>query len=148
MEINIDIAVGQLVEWLKEDIESNENPQFGINANRTFLVGSVADESAGLSEDDELASMSTVGHLEVKPLGENIGKWLLRIRVEDTIGPHLPEEGSVPDEPEEMTLEAFEKDFILPDRGNAFIILHAETQESKELFDALAADLLTDRHIK
>ncbi len=148
MEINIDIAADHLVEWLKKDLESSEIPRFEINATRTFLGGSIADESFGLSEDDELASMSTVGHLEVKPLGENIGKWLLSVRVEDTIGPHLPEEGSVPDQPEEMTLEAFEKNFIFPDSGNTFITLHTQTQVGKDLFDAVTADLLIDRHIK
>ena len=65
------------------------------------------------------------------------------MRVEDIIGPDLLEEGSVHDEPEGMTLHAFETDFILPDRGNISLILEAETQESMDLFDAFLTDLLT-----
>ncbi|GAB4349432.1 MAG: hypothetical protein Kow0026_04840 [Oricola sp.] len=145
MEYELDMDPRHLVEWLKADMRSGGAGRFEISATRTFVEepGLAGD---GASAEDESATMTAVGELEVRPKLDSSGKWVVRIRVEDVVGPHLPEEGSVPDEPEELSLEGFETDFILPDRGTVFATLETATDEDRDLFARFAEDLGTDRH--
>ena len=146
MEYNLDIATGHLVQWLKAYFATSTEPMLEVSARRTFTAEPIAEDAADVSRDDEVSLMTAIGVLEVTPAGNSHGKWLLSIRVEDSLGSHLPEQGSVPDTPEEMNLEAFETEFILPDRGVSFVTLEAETQEIRDAFDAFLADVVTDRH--
>ncbi len=146
MEYNLDIATGHLVQWLKTHLAAGTEPLLEISAHRTITTEPIADDAADVSKGDEVSLITAIGILEVSPAVNSHGKWLLRLRVEDTLGTHLPEEGSVRDAPEEMTLEAFETEFILPDRGATFVTLEAETQEIRDAFDAFLADVVTDRH--
>ncbi len=43
-------------------------------------------------------------------------------------------------------LDAFDADFVAPDRGTAYIAVYAETPEAKKAFDRIFDDLITDRH--
>lgn len=72
--------------------------------------------------------------------------WLLQVRVEDVVGPHAPEDESVPDIPEEIDLDDFSAEFIAPDRGTIYVTVDAETPEAKRRFDRMFADLIRDRH--
>ena len=79
------------------------------------------------------------------PAGEGDG-WRLTVRVEDVVGPHTPEEESVPDSPEEIALDDFGADFIAPDRGTAYVSVITETSEAKHRFGQIFADLVRGRH--
>lgn len=146
MEYDLDISTGHLVQWLKKYLAASTEPMLEISASRTFFAEPIAPAAADISKDDEVSLIASIGILEITPKESFNGKWLLRMRVEDTLGSHLPEHGPVPDVPEEMTLEAFETEFILPDRGATFVTLEAETQEIRDAFDAFLADVETDRH--
>lgn len=146
MEYELNIDSQHLIEWLKEDVKTTGTPRFEIAATRTFVAEPISNEDAAVSEDVEVQFLATVGDLEVSPRNIGLGTWTLRVRVEDVLGPHLPEDGSVSDEPEEMTLDAFEADFILPNRGATFVTLVAETQKNKDAFDRFRSGLLIDRH--
>ena len=146
MEYNLDISTGHLVQWLKTHLSASADPMLEISARRTITTEPIADDAADVSKGDEVSLTTAIGILEVSPAVDSHDKWLLRLHVEDTLGTHLPEEGSVHDAPEEMTLEAFETEFILPDRGATFVTLEAETQEIRDAFDAFLADVVTDRH--
>ena len=47
---------------------------------------------------------------------------------------------------EESDLETFETDFILPDRGTAYVSVDSEMEEGKQRFDRLYGELIRDRH--
>ena len=146
MEYDLDVSTGHLVQWLKKHLAASTEPMLEISANRTYITESIADDAADVCKDDEVSLIATIGILEITPKESFNDKWLLRIRVEDILGSHLPEQGSVPNAPEEMTLEAFETEFILPDRGATFVTLEAETQAIRDAFDAFLADVEADRH--
>lgn len=146
MEYELDIDPRHLVEWLKADALSAAAGRFEVSATRNFVEEPGVPDSGSSSAEDEAAAMTAVGILEVRPKLDSSGRWVVRIRVEDVIGPHLPEEGSVPNEPEELSLEGFETDFLLPDRGAAFATLEVETEADRERFVSFANELRTDRH--
>jgi hypothetical protein len=145
-EYGLDVTADQVMHWLKDNLAAGGKRMLEVRATREYVSDPEAKiEEAGLSEDTEVASLTTVGTLEAKPSGV-MGGWVLRMRVEDEVGPHLPEDESVRDLPEEIDLDAFDTDFVAPDRGTAYIAVYAETQEAKKAFDRVFNDLITDRH--
>ncbi len=143
-EFGLDVAADQIVHWLKDKLVAGRTFQF--RATREYSAEPVGNrEEAGLSEETEAASLMTIGELEVWPAGAGDG-WCLQVRVEDIVGPHTPEEESVPGRPEEIDLDDFEAEFISPDRVTAYVSVTAETPEAKRRFDRVFADLIRDRH--
>jgi hypothetical protein len=145
-EYQLDVTAEQIVHWLKDDLAAGRRQLLEIRATREYISEPVANlEEAGLSEDAEVTSLATVGILEVMPSGVE-DSWVLRVRVEDVVGPHVPEDESVPDLPEEIELDVFDAEFVAPDRGTAYIALCAETPKAKRAFDRIFSDLISDRH--
>jgi len=141
----LDAAADQVVHWLIEEMKDGRRA-WQVRATRTYIQDPEANlESFGLSPEADVASLIAVGSLEADLLGEHPA-WCLRLRVEDVVGPHTPEDESVPDAPEEIDLETFEAEFILPDRGTAYVSVDAETEEGKRQFDLLYAEMIRDRH--
>lgn len=145
-EYELDVTADQIVQWLKDELAAGRMRTLETRATREYVSEAVANlEETGLSKDAEVASLTTVGILEVKPAGvEN--NWLLRVRVEDVVGPHVPEDESAPDLPEEIDIDTFDAEFISPDRGTAYIALYAETPKAKMNFDRVFSELISDRH--
>jgi len=145
-EYPLDVTVDQIVHWLKDEFRAGSERTVDVRATREYVSEPVANlDEAGLSEDTDVSSMTTVGVLEVTPSGDG-ARWLLQARVEDVVGPHVPEDESVPDIPEEIDLEAFDREFVAPDRGTAYVTLYAETPKTKKAFDEIFVDIITDRH--
>ncbi len=136
-EYEIDVAADQIVHWLRDEAASKSR-EYAADAIASF-------EAAGISADTDVASLVTVGTLEVRPAGGK-GGWLLQLRVEDVVGPHVPEDESVPDGPEEIDLDGFYDDFVAPDRGTVSATVTIETPQAKRRFDRIFGDLVRDRH--
>jgi hypothetical protein len=145
-EYGLDVTADQIVHWLKDDLAAGRRQPLEIRATREYISEPVANlEEAGLSEDAEVDSLTTVGILEAKLFGVE-DSWVLRVRVEDEVGLHVPEDESVPDFPEEIDLDTFDADFVAPDRGTAYVTLYADTPQAKKAFDRVFAELIVDRH--
>ncbi|MGA9549907.1 MAG: hypothetical protein WBS14_19880, partial [Rhodomicrobium sp.] len=74
--------------------------------------------------------------------------WVLRIRVEDRIGPRAPEDEDAPEGEEELDLQTFEADFIVPERGTAEVSLEAEDAHAKASFTKFLNHMLRNEHKK
>jgi len=145
-EYGIDVDAGQIVHWLMDDLAAGKQSRLDIRATREYAAEPVADpEQAGLGEDEEAAVLTTVGRLEVRPAGGEPA-WVMRLRVDDVLGPHLPDDESVPEDPEEIDIEAFFENFVVPDRGTFYASVEVETPEAKQALDRLLAEMITDRH--
>jgi hypothetical protein len=147
MEREIDLAPQHLIDWLKADLAGGGPRRLAVHATREFLAedGPVAAE--GLDAEDEMVVLTTVGLLEVAP-ATGSARWVLRLRVEDAFGSHLPDEGSVPDGPEEIGLEEFAACF-LPDGDagvTATVTLETGTPADGRGFERVFARILADRH--
>jgi hypothetical protein len=143
----VDLDVRQIVRWLIDE-QRRGTLDLNVFASRSYMVEAVAqDESQRLGEEEseDLNDILSVGVLEVTPAGQKNG-WLLRIRVEDRIGPRLPEDKDAPEDEEALDLETFEAEFITPERGAADIVLHAEDHHAKARFTRLFKEMLRDEH--
>jgi hypothetical protein len=145
-EYGLDVDAGQIVRWLKDDQAAGRRRKLEVRATREYADEAVTDpDEAGIGEDQDIATLTTVGTLEVRPLGvEHV--WALRVRVDDVIGSHLPEDESVPEDAEEIPLDTFYTDFIAPDRGTIYVSVTTETAQAKTAFDRILSEIITDRH--
>lgn len=145
-EYGLDVDAGQIVHWLKDDAAAGRRRKLYVRATREYSADPVENpEENGLGDDEEAAVLATTGILEVRPRDvEHV--WVLQIRIEDVVGPHVPEDESVPEDAEEIDLDAFLVDFILPDRGTVDVTVKAETVAAKRAFDRLLNEIITDRH--
>lgn len=143
----LDLSAVQIVHWLRDE-KAEGRPSMNIRATREYVFEPPAQRAEGRSSDEaDAIEVTTVGTLEVMPLDTH-GDWQLQVRVEDVVGPHLPEDEAVPDQVEEIDFDDFYEDFIAPDRGTVYVTVSADTPEGKQHFDRLFADLIRDRHAK
>ncbi len=145
-EYALDVDAGQIVHWLMDDAKSAGRAKLDVRATREYADEPVPSPAeAGIGEDEDVSTLTTVGLLEVRPL-ESAHRWVMRILIEDVIGPHVPEDESAPEDAEEIDLAAFYRDFISPDSGTAFVSVLSETAEDKHAFDLLLRDIIMDAH--
>jgi len=144
----VDLDASQIVRWLIEE-QRRGTLQFSITATRSYVVE--AFERADLDQMGEdaadLNDVLAIGALEVRPPNGKNG-WLLRIRVEDRVGPRLPEDEDAPEGEEELDLQTFEADFIVPERGTAEVSLEAEDAHAKASFTKFLNHMLRNEHKK
>jgi hypothetical protein len=142
----VDLDARQIVLWL---IEEKRRGVLGFRpvATRSYVSEEVTDSgSQRLNEDaGDLNGVFALGLLEITPPGGH-GGWTLRIRVEDRLGPRLPDEGDAPEGEQEIDLAAFAAEFILPERGTAEVELDAADAHAKASFSRLFKQMLTDKH--
>jgi hypothetical protein len=145
-EYQLDVSADQIVRWLKGEIAAGRPLE--IRASREYVAEPLAErEDAGLTEETEAAVLTTVGTLEAWPVGRR-DAWRLQLRIEDVMGPHLPEDESVPEEAEDIDLDTFEAEFVKPDRGTAFASVIVDSPASKRSFDQAFRRLVRDRHAR
>ncbi|MGO9171340.1 MAG: hypothetical protein ACLP7P_05170 [Rhodomicrobium sp.] len=142
----VDLEARQIVRWLVEE-QRRGTLQLNALATRSYVVeGLEEQESQRLGEEDEdLNDVLAIGLLEIRPPAAKDG-WVLRVRVEDRIGPRLPEDEDAPEGEEEIDLATFEAEFFQPERGTAEVLLDAEDAQAKARFTRVLKQMLNDKH--
>ncbi|HVL19893.1 MAG TPA: hypothetical protein VM422_02725 [Amaricoccus sp.] len=143
MEREIDVSARHLIDWLRADPAG-----LTVRATREYLwdgapLAGDPEEAAGLDSDDEIEVATTVGLVEVRP--ERGSGWVLRVRVENPLACHLPEDGSVADEPEEIGLDEFEACFLGDEAEDGAVTVEADRNPDARAFDKVLAAILASR---
>jgi hypothetical protein len=127
----VDIDPGQVVRWIKTEEERSPSA-FRITARRRREVRDIPVRPAlhlGDEEREDLSEIATVATLEIAP-GQATDGWLLRIVVEDEIGPHVSDGETVSETEQQIDLGTFYHEFIRSGRGNANITGEVEGVEA------------------
>lgn len=143
----VDVEAKQIVRWLMDE-KRRDALGLLVTATRSYQgnpLGPSEDSRLGETEREDLSEVTEVGLLEVTPR-QRPGRWTLRIRVEDDIGPGLPEDEPVPAGEEEIDLATFYEEFVGQDRGLAEVSAEAEGYDGKESLVRLLDAILKDRH--
>jgi len=147
MEREIDVSARHLIDWLRAGPAG-----FAVRATREYLwdsepAASGPGEPAGLDSEDEIEVATTVGLVEVRPArhAEAGCGWVLRVRVENPLACHLPEDGSVADEPEEIDLDEFEACFLGDEAEDGAVTVEADRNPDARAFDKVLAAILASR---
>lgn len=142
----LDIDAQQIVRWLLDE-ERRGTKRFTVVATRSYLVEPLTEaERQGLGEEEaeDLSDVLAIGVLEVRQQAD--AGWVLRLRVEDRIGPRSPvEEEEFAEEEEQIELEAFEAEFIRPERGIADVSLEVRDAQAEGRFTRLFKAMLRDK---
>jgi hypothetical protein len=145
--IEVDVDAKQIVRWLLEE-ERIENFGLLVTATRSYerVEFTPGEESTlGDQEGEELSEINEVGLLEVMPRKEP-GRWALRIRVTDDIGPRVPDDEAAPIKDEEIDLATFHTEFIESDRGFTEVTAEVKDRTANADLTNLIEAIVTDRH--
>jgi hypothetical protein len=128
----VDIDPGQVVRWIKAEHERSLS-KFRITATRSREGREISirpEVHLGDEEREDLNEIATIATLEIAPAHAADG-WLLRIVVEDEIGPRISEGETASAAEQQIDLGTFYHEFIRPGRGNANITGEVEGPEAR-----------------
>jgi hypothetical protein len=97
----------------------------------------------GVEEREDLSEIATIATLEIAPAHAADG-WLLRVIIEDEIGPTISEMTSAAEQ--KIDLGTFYHEFIRPGRGSANITAEVEGPAAKARLDYLLQTVEKDSH--
>jgi len=118
----VDIDPAQIVRWVKAEQETSPTT-FRITAMRSREVQEIPvrrELHLGDEEREDLSEIETVATLEIAP-AQTMDGWVLRIIVEDEIGPRISE-GQTSVAEQQIDLGTFYHQFIRPGRGTAIAV--------------------------
>jgi hypothetical protein len=143
----IDVDPAQVVRWLKVEFEAAPSA-FRIDARRSREVREIPvrrEDHLGDQEREDLSEVASVATLEIAPARASEG-WLLRIIVEDEIGPRLSDRAVVAEGEQRIDLGTFYNEFIRPRRGNAYAVSEVEGPDARVRVARLLDAIETNRH--
>jgi hypothetical protein len=143
----LDIDPAQVVRWVKAENETSP-PTFRITARRSREVRDLpvrGEFHLGDEEREDLSEIATVATLEITPIHASEG-WLLRIVVEDEIGPRISAGEITTDGERQIDLGTFYDEFIRPGRGTANIMAEVESPEGRAHLTRLLGAIEKNRH--
>jgi hypothetical protein len=142
MEAEIDLTAERLIRWLRAEL-GRGTPRVAARCSREFVAESTDGPVAAGDEYGDLSATVTVGLIELTPAGGQ-GGWRLTLRLEDPLGAHLPEDGSVPEGPEPLTFADFEAAFAAADDLETSVTLEADGPDARRKAERIIAHILAD----
>jgi len=130
-EWSIDVLPGQILRWAREDAAAR-HPRLWVRAGREYAVKS--DDFARISDDDDVNLVETLGVLEVSPIGGKDG-WTLLLRAQGTEELRPAGEGDSFDPDAEMSLEAFESQFLDAEHGEVEVAVQVDDAAARRRFE-------------
>jgi hypothetical protein len=143
----VDIDPTQVVRWVKAESETSPST-CKIVARRSREVRDIPIRSElhlGDEEREDLSEIATIATLEIAPMHASEG-WLLRVVVEDEIGPRITEGGMTSEGEQQIDLGTFYHEFIRPVRGSASIVVEVEGPEARAHVTRLLGTIEKNRH--
>jgi len=143
----VDIDPAQVVRWVKAEHETSPST-FKIAARRSREVREIParrELHLGDEEREDLSEIATVATLEIAPVHAADG-WLLRIVVEDEIGPRISEGEMTSESEQQIDLGTFYHEFIRLGRGSPNITGEVDGPGAKDRLTRLLQMIETNRH--
>jgi len=129
----VDLLPGDVVRWARMDAQQS-TPEFWVQASKQYTAETDFDRTAyRIGADVDVALVSVHGLLEVSPRHEP-GGWTLQLRADDVVG-LLPSGADEDFEDEsDMPLEAFEEEFLIPEKGEVEVMVLADDDDAWQRF--------------
>jgi hypothetical protein len=143
----IDADPEQVGRWLKAECEAMPSA-FRIAARRTREVREIPirrENHLGDQEREDLSEVATVATLEFAPVRASDG-WLLRIVVEDEVGPRISDRDTAGGGEQQIDLRTFYNEFVRPGRGCASVVAEVEGPAARARVTRLLDAIETNRH--
>ena len=143
----VDIDPKQVVQWLVAEHEVAPSG-FRIQARRSIETRDIPLQKElhlGDEEREDLSEVATVATLEIAPVHAGDG-WLLKVVVEDELGPRGPERAAAVESDEQIDLGAFYSQFIRPGRGTANVVAEVENSTAEARLSRLLGAIERNQH--
>lgn len=147
----VDIEPEQLIRWIIAEREKAAS-QFVTVAScvkETRDIPLKKELRLGEEAREDVSEIVTLATLKITPARPNDG-WSLSVVVEDDLGPSVSEEDVEAEEgeEEEIDIDTFYNEFIVPGRGSANVVAEVKNAVAKQHLSRLLADIVRDRHAK
>jgi hypothetical protein len=119
-----------------------------ISARRAVNVREVPDRAElhlGDEEREDLSEVETIATLEISPARASDG-WLIKVVVDDEIGPRLPDRAGSIEGEQQIDLGTFYHQFIKPGRGITTATAEVLDAEAERRLAHLLDAISTNRH--
>lgn len=143
----LDLDPGQIVRWLVDEHKGSPSA-FKISARRAVDVREVPDRAElhlGDEEREDLSEVETIATLEISPARASDG-WLIKVVVDDEIGPRLPDREAGIEPEQQIDLGTFYHQFIKSSRGIATATAEVQDAEAERRLTHLLDSISTNRH--
>ncbi len=143
----LDVDPGQIARWLTEE-HARSRSTFKISARRTVGVRELPAATKlhlGDEEREDLSEVETIAILEIAPVRASDG-WLIKVVVNDEIGPQLPDRAANIEGEQQIDLGTFYQQFIKPGRGIATATAEVVDAKAKRKVNQLLNFISTNRH--
>jgi len=145
----VDIDPEQVVRWVKAECDAAPS-SLKVTARRSREVREIpvrSETHLGDEERQDLTEIETIATLEITPPHAGEG-WLLSVVVEDEAGPRLSEGGESGETEQQIDLGTFQKEFIRPGRGIAYVVAETENESAKAHVSRLVSAIDANHHAK
>jgi hypothetical protein len=92
-----------------------------------------------------VCEIATISTLEIAPVHAGDG-WLLKVVVEDEMGPRGPDRAAAIESDEQIDLAIFYGEFIRPGRGTANVVAEVENTAAEARLSQLLGAIERDQH--
>lgn len=131
-EYAVDVLPGEVIPWARSAARS-ESPEFSVRAFKEYQLEWDFDrEDYGIGAGDGLSLATVTGRLTMTPAGGGDG-WVLELRARESVGLLPADERGQRDDPD-MSVEAFVQQFLVPEKGDVEVVLHADGDAAAEAF--------------
>ena len=133
-EYEVDAPVGEIVRWVKEDA-ARTAPQLLVHASKEYeREGDFDREEFGIGEFEDIDVVAVHGILEIQ---SRVGRkdWTLQLKVDDMVGLRSSGDENGDENEDDMSVAAFEEQFLSKGLGDVEVTVAAESPEAKTLFD-------------
>ena len=144
----LDVDPEQIVRWLVDEHKKSPSA-FRISARRAVdvrEVPTIAKFHLGDEEREDLSEVETIATLEIAPARASDG-WLVRVVVDDEIGPRLPDRAASIEGEQQIDLGTFYHQFIRSGRGIATATAEVPDAEAEQRLNRLLESISTNRHV-
>jgi len=143
----IDIDPKQIVQWLVAEHEAVPSG-LRIQARRSVETRDIPVQRElhlGDEEREDLSEVATIAILEIAPVNVGDG-WLLRVVVEDEVGPRGPDRAAAVEYEEQIDLGIFYSQFIRPERGTANVVAEVQNSAAEARLSRLLSAIESNQH--
>jgi hypothetical protein len=124
-EYSVDVLPGEVLAWVRADA-ARKSPRLWVRAAKSYWIDEVSPgESARPAEGDDVSPVMARGVMEISPQ-RGRGGWTLQLVAQDSVGLREDGEDAGYENDDNMTVKAFEDDFLFPEHGEVEVVVLAE----------------------
>lgn len=131
-QYEVDILPAEIIGWVRNDA-GRKTPRLNVRVSKEYWVDTEHDREISRIGEEEIEPVIARGVMEILPQGKRVG-WTLQISAEDSVAvrPTSGEEEYADES--DMTVDAFEAEFLIPERGEVEIVVLAEDAAAWQKF--------------